>query len=260
MPYTINDGTRIYWEETGAGKPVLLIMGLGYTLEMWHRTRPVLEQRYRVIVFDNRGVGRSDTPPGPYSIAVMAADAAAVLDAAAVARARIVGVSMGGMIAQEFALRYPERVERLVFGCTSCGGANAVPGEPEALQLLKGRAEMAPEEACRVAVPYIYDASTPRERIDEDLAIRLAHYPSRDGYLAQVQAILAWSSFDRLGQIRAPALVIHGEMDRLIPPANGRILAERIAGAKLVLLAQASHIFVTDQPAAAHATVLQFLA
>lgn len=96
MPLTESAGTQIYWEESGRGEPILLIMGLGYAHQMWFRTRPVLESKYRVILFDNRGVGKSDVPAGPYSIAQMAADAAAVMDAAGVAKARIFGISMGG--------------------------------------------------------------------------------------------------------------------------------------------------------------------
>src|ERR1700734_3726504 len=99
MPFTGSDGTQIYWEESGSGEPILLIMGLGYAHQMWFRTRPVLASSYRVILFDNRGVGKSDVPPGPYSIAQMAADAAAVIEAAGVAKAPVFGVSMGGMIA-----------------------------------------------------------------------------------------------------------------------------------------------------------------
>src|SRR6266550_2281152 len=102
MPYlTRGDGVKIYWEEHGAGDPLLLIMGLGATLEWWQRLIPVLSPRYRTIVYDNRGVGRSDVPPGPYSIPGMADDAAAVMDAAGIASARVFGASMGGMIAQE---------------------------------------------------------------------------------------------------------------------------------------------------------------
>src|ERR1700681_2744465 len=111
MPFTQSAGTQLYWEESGHGDPLLLIMGLGYAHQMWHRTRPVVDPHYRTIVFDNRGVGKSDVPAGAYPIAQMAADAAAALDAAGIARARILGISMGGMIAQEFAIQYPERVE-----------------------------------------------------------------------------------------------------------------------------------------------------
>ncbi len=129
MSFVENQGTKIYWDEQGQGAPLLLIMGLGYTSIMWYRTRPSLAQRYRTLAFDNRGVGRSDVPPGPYSIAAMASDAAAVLDAAGVARAHVFGVSMGGMIAQEFALQYPERTASLILGCTASGGSSAVHAE-----------------------------------------------------------------------------------------------------------------------------------
>ena len=94
MPFIENQGAKIYWDEQGQGEPVLLIMGLGYTSAMWYRTRPALAQRYRTVAFDNRGVGLSDVPPGPYSIATMASDAAAVLDAAGVSSAHVFGVSM----------------------------------------------------------------------------------------------------------------------------------------------------------------------
>src|SRR5258708_37268948 len=125
MPFIESDGARIYWEESGPAsdppsndiEPLLLIMGLGYAHQMWHRTRPIVSAHYRTIVFDNRGVGKSDVPVGPYPIPQMAADAAAVLDAAGIKRARGFGISMGGMIAQEFALQYPDRVERLILGC-----------------------------------------------------------------------------------------------------------------------------------------------
>ena len=108
MPFIENQGAKIYWDEQGQGTPVLLIMGLGYPSQMWHRTRPLLAERYRTIALDNRGVGRSDVPPGPYPILVMAEDAAAVLDAAGVDSAHVYGISMDGMIAQEFALQCPQ--------------------------------------------------------------------------------------------------------------------------------------------------------
>src|SRR5271155_5414484 len=125
MPFAENEGVKIYWEELGEGAPLLLIMGLGWASYLWHRTRPVVAQRYRTITLDNRGVGRSDAPAGPYPIPVMASDAAAVLDAAGVDRAHVYGISMGGMIAQEFALQYPNRVRSLILGCTAAGSPNA---------------------------------------------------------------------------------------------------------------------------------------
>jgi pimeloyl-ACP methyl ester carboxylesterase len=260
MPFADNQGTRIYWDEEGTGAPVFLIMGLGYPSAMWHRTRPALSASYRTIALDNRGAGQSDVPPGPYSIALMASDAAAVLDAAGVPSAHVFGVSMGGMIAQEFALQYPGRVQSLILGCTAFGGPNAKRTEPAAVELLKARSSMTREQAAEAAIPFIYDTATPRHLIDEDIAQRQPWPTSPAGYLAQLQAILTWESFSRLPQITAPTLVIHGKADRLVPPANAELIAARIPSAQLVLLEHASHLFSTDQPGAAEKAIFEFLA
>jgi 3-oxoadipate enol-lactonase len=259
MPFALNNGVRIYWEETGSGPPLLLIMGLGYAHQMWHRTTPLVSRHFRTILLDNRGVGQSDVPPGPYPIPTMAADAAAVLDAAGVEIANVYGVSMGGMIAQEFAIQYPQRVRKLILGCTACGGPKAVRAEPEVNQVLMMRGNMTMEEGTEAAVPYIYDAATPRARIDEDLAIRRATYPKAEAYTAQLQGILAWESYSRLGGIKAPTLVVHGETDRLVPAGNGRLIAGLISGSELVVIPHASHIYMTDQPEASHKAIVDFL-
>jgi 3-oxoadipate enol-lactonase len=258
MAFLENQGAKIYWDEQGQGAPVLLIMGLGYTSAMWHRTRPALARRYRTIAFDNRGVGLSNVPPGPYSIATMASDAAAVLDAAGIARAHVFGVSMGGMIAQEFALQYPARTHSLILGCTSPGGPSAVRAESKVADVLMARG-MTLEQAREAILPYIYDAATPREKIKEDVSLRQRWLPSPAGYMAQLQAILAWESYSRIAQITAPTLVIHGKSDALVPQGNGELIAKRIPGAKLVLLEHASHLFLTDQTQAAHIEILEFL-
>jgi 3-oxoadipate enol-lactonase len=258
MPFVENQGAKLYWDEQGSGEPLLLIMGLSYPSYMWHRTRPVLANRYRTIAFDNRGIGQSDVPAGPYSIALMASDAAAVLDAAEVQSAHIFGFSMGGMIAQEFALQYPSRVCSLILCCTAAGGPHAVQAEPEALQTLTRR-DLSPEESKEAIIPFIYDAATPRSSIDEDMAIRMVWYPTPQGYASQLQAIFGWESYSRLSQLTAPTLVLHGETDRLIPSANAKLIADRIPEARLVLIPQAGHIFDTDQPGVAHPAILEFL-
>jgi pimeloyl-ACP methyl ester carboxylesterase len=204
-------------------------------------------------------VGKSDVPAGVYTIEQMADDAAAVMEAAGVRQARVFGISMGGMIAQEFALRHPNRVGRLVLGCTTFGGKTAKIAEKKVLDVLRARATMTLEEGVEAMVPYIYDAGTPRARIDEDLAVRRTVYPSAEGYTAQVKAINAWGCADRLSELKARTLVIHGESDQLIPPENAGLLAERIAGAEVVMLERASHIFTTDQPEKAHEAILRFL-
>jgi 3-oxoadipate enol-lactonase len=258
MSIVTNQGARIYWDDEGQGDPVLMIMGLGWASALWHRSRPVLSARYRTIVFDNRGVGRSDVPPGPYPIPLMAADAAAVLDSSGVKSAHVFGMSMGGMIAQEFALAYPQRVRSLILGATAAGGPEAVRAEPEVIDLLTRRG-MSPDEYIEAINPHIYDQGTSRERLREDTVLRKQWWPNPAGHLAQLQGIMAWEAHSRLEQIAAPTLVIHGESDRLVPPANGKLIAARIPNAKLVLIPRASHILATDQPEATHRAVLEFL-
>jgi 3-oxoadipate enol-lactonase len=260
MAFAESAGTKIYWEEHGSGDPLLLIMGLGASLEAWNRTAPVLAKQYRVILFDNRGVGRSDVPPDPYSLEMMADDAAAVMDAAGVRQAHVYGVSMGGMIAQEFALRHPSRVRKLILGCTACGGSEAVRADQEVIAALNARAAMPREQAMWLMAPYIYDASTPRVRIEEDFRSRLSANGPAEGYAAQYKAILAWpGSHARLRTLKMPTLVIHGETDRLVPPENGRVVARAIPGSRLVMLPRASHIYMTDQNEGAVAAILSFL-
>jgi 3-oxoadipate enol-lactonase len=258
MPFTENNGVKIYWEEEGKGVPVLLLMGLGWPSYMWYRTKPVLTNHYRTITFDNRGAGRSDVPAGPYPIATMASDAAAVLDAAGVESAHLYGVSMGGMIAQEFALQYPKRVKSLILGCTAAGGPESKRADPEVLEVLT-RQGMTPEEAARAINPYIYDKGTPSARIEEDMKIRLQWPASVDGYMAQLQGIIIWEAYSRIAKIAAPTLVVHGETDQLVPAENGKLIAQRISESKLVIIPYASHIYSTDQPDAAHKPVLEFL-
>jgi len=260
MPYIHNQGAKIYWDEQGAGEPILFIMGLAYPSDMWYRTRPLLAKTYRTIAIDNRGVARSDMPAGPYPIAVMAEDALKVLDAAGVQSAHVYGISMGGMIAQELTLQHPERVRSLILGCTAAGGPTAVQAEPEVGQVIMARGMMTPEEAAQASIPFIYHPDTPRGRIDEDLNVRRPWYAQPSAYIAQLQGILAWEAYSRLPQISVPTLVIHGENDRLVPVGNGKLIASRIPGAKLVLLSGASHIYPTDQPEAADRAVIEFLA
>lgn len=258
MPYATSSGVRVYWEDQGRGDPLLLIMGTGCTLDMWYRVRPRLAERYRLIAFDNRGVGRSDVPDGPYTVAQMAADAVAVLDDARVEAAHVVGAWLGGAVAQELALAHPGRVASLVLVCTSAF-PHAVDPEPEVFAMLARRASMTPEESVRAAIPFTYEGGTPRERIEEDVAVRLRTHPSVTGYLGQRRATDGYDTRGRLAEIAAPTLVIHGDGDRLVPPGNGEDLAKLIPGARLALVARASHTVFTDQPEETVRLILTFL-
>jgi 3-oxoadipate enol-lactonase len=165
---------------------------------------------------------------------------------------------MGGMIAQEFALQYPARARSLSLGCTAPGGPNAVRAEKRVTEILMGIG-LGPEEHARAMRPYVYDSSTPLERIEEDLAIRRKWFPKPEAYKAQLQGIYEWEAYSRLQKITAPTLVIHGETDQLVPAGNGELIAARINGAQLVKLPHASHIFTTDQPEASITAIMSFL-
>lgn len=258
MPYAHNGRVRIYWEEEGAGDPLLLIMGLSFSLAMWAELRPFLAQHFRIILFDNRCIGKSDTPWRPFSIGAMAEDAVAVLNAAGVAAAHVFGISMGGMIAQELAARHPERVKKLILGCTHCAGGKSVLAKLDALRPLTVPF-LSRDARLRAIVPLIYDAHTPAGRIERDLRLIRQNPAKIPGYLQQLAAIGRWRIEGRAGNLSGPVLVIHGEEDRLVPPENARILAGQIKGAKLVLIPRASHIFPTDQPERTREEVLGFL-
>ena len=257
------DGARISWESDGPedAPAVLLVMGLAYPAAMWFRLVPALAEQYRVLRLDNRGAGLTgDVVGAPYSVATMAGDCLAVLDAAGVDQAHLVGASMGGLISQEIAITAPERVRSLCLVCTHPGIAHAVIN-PEALKLVTaGRAEMTPQEAAEASIPYNYAPSTSRERIEEDWAVRFPLACTLTGYMAQVQGTLPWTRYDDLPSIDLPTMVLHGELDALVPPENGRTLAQRIPGAELVMVPDANHVLWSDQPEHVTKVLLDWLA
>lgn len=259
MPYATNRGVKIYWEEHGSGQPVLMIMGLSFTLDMWHRTLPLIARTHRALAFDNRGVGRSDVPRGPYSIRAMAEDARAVLDAAGVESAHVIGASMGGMIAQELTLRHPSRVRSLILACTYCGGLRAKFPRASRFRHQASWPGQTPQERILAFNPLLYAEGTPAGRIEEDNQIRLRWHPTARGYLNQLLAILRWSSYRRLPGISVPTLIVHGDSDLIVPPENAEILASRIPNARTCTVPNAGHIFTTDQPELSHGMLLKFL-
>jgi pimeloyl-ACP methyl ester carboxylesterase len=243
----------VHYESVGRGPAVLLILGQGMSLETGWRTVERLSSQFRVLAFDNRDMGRSDHSLFPYLVAQMARDAVAVLDAAGEARAHVYGVSLGGMVAQEIALLYRDRVRSLVLGATTPGGRAAIPQDPQVLTFFTRVGAMGAEEAAWAAVPYSYGERTRREhgeRVAQDIARRLRHPPDVVAYLHQVAAAALHSTQLRLGEIAAPTLVVHGGQDRLQSPQNARVLAGAIPNAELRLWPDAGHLYVTDEPEA----------
>lgn len=264
MPFVNHENIRLYYEIHGQGEPLLLIMGLGYHSLSWHRTLPALAKHFQVIVFDNRGVGKSSKPEKPYSIEIMANDARAVLDAASVESAHVFGISMGGMIAQRLALAYPERVRSLVLGCTTAGGATHIQPSPEISELMVARAALTgtPEENAWAAAPIVYSQAFIQkypELIQEDIEKRIEMVTPPHCYLSQLQACLAHDTSNELDKITIPTLVIHGDADELVPYKNGVNLAEKIQRAELFTIPGAGHIFFTEATDMVNNKVIQFL-
>lgn len=260
-PFAAAGRPQLHWERTGSGPPVLLIMGLGLSGGAWWRTVPVLSDDLSVITFDNRGVGRSRAVLHAYTTEAMADDAISVLDAAGVERAHVYGISLGGMVAQQVALRHPDRVAGLVLGATHPGGQRVTRPDRDVLAFLRHRMLMRHEEGAWASVPFNYSDRIRREhpdRIAEDVAQRLGHPFPLQAYRAQMWAGVLHDCYEQLEQIEAPTMVVHGREDRLIPIDNGRLIAERIPGAKLVELDQTGHLYPTEAPEADE-QVVEFL-
>ena len=244
---------RLHFESTGEGSAVLLIGGLAMTSAGWWRTVPVLAGSFRVLTFDNAGVGRSEAAAPPASVAQMANDAVAVLEAAEVERAHVYGVSLGGMVAQEVALRHADRVDALVLGATTPGGLLAAAPDPAVMSYFVRHRSMPAEEAVWASVAHTYARRTQveaPERIAEDVARRLKEPVPPPTYAAQVSAAMKHDVRSRLAAISVPTLVVHGEEDAVVPAVNGRTLATHIPDAELHLWPSAGHMYMTDQPEA----------
>lgn len=262
MPYTDAPGFRMYYEEHGGGFPLLLINGLGSDHLEWLHQLPAFESRFRCIVFDNRGTGMTGVPSGPYTTAQMADDAASLLRALGVTRSHVLGVSLGGMISQEVALRHPGLVEGLVLGCTGPGGALSVRPSPEAMAAFALAKGEDPEAELRRMLPFLYTDACIRERpgeIEGFVRRRLDHPTPPEGYLAQLSAAVTHDASSRLGTIRARTLVITGDADRLVNWENSLRLAGRIPGATLVVLPGAPHRLFAETADAFNREVLRFL-
>ena len=253
---------RIAWERKGAGEPLLLIHGLGYARWGWEPVLPGLAERCEVISFDNRGIGDSDVPPGPYTVADMATDAVRVLDEAGVERAHVVGTSLGGMVAQELALTFPERVDRLVLACTTPGGPKSHPMPAVTVALMAEAVALEPAVALRRFVENALAPATVAERpdlVDRIMAHRLASAQSAAAWAAQATAGATFDAYDRLGALRAPTLVQHGGEDVVVDPQNAELLVELLPHARLEPFPGTGHLFFWEEPERFVSSVGSFL-
>ena len=264
MPKAWINGIKIYYETYGSlsSSPLLLVSGLsGYT-RSWDKHLPALSQKFFVVVFDNRGVGKSDKPPPPYSMDEFTADAVGLLDHLGIKAANVFGVSMGGMIGQHLALKFPKRVRRLVLGCTSCDGKVIL--RPEVINLLKPLPSQAQErekvlrERLRSLLSPAFLSAYPTELERLVLEALRANQPAH-GYLGQLAAVWRHNTCTRLSEIHIPTLVMHGTADILVPPENGLFLAQRIPGARFIGFEGAGHLFYIEQVDRVNAILNKFL-
>jgi pimeloyl-ACP methyl ester carboxylesterase len=242
----------VYWERSGAGEPLLLIQGMSGTHLTWGEPfLSLLRPDFDCVVFDNRGIGNSDEVDAPFTIADLASDALAVMDAAGFETAHVLGISMGGMAAQELALAHPDRLRTLTLGCTYPGGpGSSLIAAEDAGPLLEALGSGDLDRALRA----MYEANlSPTFRADQsrfaDFTAMAKALPARQQTVQlQIGAIGVHDTQTRLADITAPTLVIHGTEDKMIPVANGELIASLIPGAHLEILEGVGHMFWWEQP------------
>jgi len=263
IPARAADGITLAATAHGQGSPLLMIPGLGAARSVYAPIVPLLAEQHRVIVFDPRGVGDSDITDGPYSMAQLAGDAACVLDAAHEHDAAVFGASMGGMVAQHLAIEHADRVSRLILGCTSPGTSHAVRADPEATRRLLGKGGKTPEEAYRIACTVLYSPAfqhTHEGFIEQQIRERARRPVRARAFSAQYEAVRQHDPWDRLPDITAPTLLLHGSEDEVMPPSNSEVLAQRIPGARVEILDGLGHMFFHEDPLRAARAMLDFLA
>jgi 3-oxoadipate enol-lactonase len=256
-----SDGVRLAVSVHGDGAPLLMIPGLGSTRRVYAPLLSALSRRHRVVVYDPRGVGESEVPPGPYPMPRLAADCVEVAAGVGAGRFDLFGASMGGLTAEHVAVLHRERVGRLVLAATG-PGRHAIAASPETTARLLGRGARTPGEAYRMACTVLYSERFRREKpdfIEAEVAYRAAHPIPGRAFTAQFRASRDADLRARLGEIAAPTLVLHGTEDVLVPLENAETLVRLIPGARRYWFDGRGHLFFHEDPDLAAAVTLSFL-
>ena len=255
---------EFYYEIHGTQGPhFMLICGLGGHILGWDiELVEALERETQLILFDNRGAGRSDKPDIEYSVEMHADDVAGLLDVIGVEKASIMGVSMGGMIAQEFALRHPEKTDSLILCCTSPGSHRMAMPSQEVLETLADVDGYTPEEIARKNRPLSFTQKFMDENLDwleEKMRRELAHPTPAFSFKRQMAAAMQHNAYSRLPDIKSPTMVMTGDEDILIPPENSELLASQIPGSVLKRYDGVGHAFMTEERDAVTKDILEFI-
>jgi pimeloyl-ACP methyl ester carboxylesterase len=254
VPTVSTPNADLHCERSGSGEPLLLIQGMSGTHVSWGEPfLAELRESFEVVAFDNRGIGLSAPIDGPFTIAEMAEDTAALMQVLGIENAHVAGISMGGMIAQELALAHPERLRSLTLGCTYCGGPGSrLMPEENARKLMEGMASGDREKAIRAS----YEVNlSPAFRADESHwaafhEMATAVPAAKQTIELQAQAIFGHDTSGRLGEISTPTLIVHGTEDGVLPFPNGELIASLIPSARFETLAGVGHMFWWEQPGA----------
>jgi pimeloyl-ACP methyl ester carboxylesterase len=254
------NGVELYYEITGAGPYLVLIAGLGVATWIWEKQTPAFARHFTTVVFDNRGVGKSEKPAGPYSISMMADDLASLLDSLKIPQAHVLGISMGGFIAQDFALRYPQKVKRLILVATSAGGPDHVPMAPDVLALMFAN-QGEPRDLTRRKLALAYSDSFMQKtaEVEHLIDLRLADPQPAPAYMAQAMAGAAFNLSDQVQGIQSPCLILAATGDRLVPVANAHNLAKKISKNQLKIYEGYGHQFFVENAEPFNREVIAFL-
>jgi 3-oxoadipate enol-lactonase len=263
MPFCQCEKVSLYYEKSGPGTPLLLISGLSGGSWSWYGQVPYFQRHYQTITFDNRGAGRSGTPPGPYRMRQFAADIVCLLDHLELPDIFLLGLSMGGMIAQELALMVPNRVRAMVLGCTHCGGERRIPPPAQVLARFVNNQGLTQEQIIDKNIPFFFSSRCLRTRPDVVELYReaqlLAPLQAEAAFHAQFAAIRDFNCCDQLSELHIPTLIITGTEDLLVPAENARLLARRISTAELVEIPGAGHALHAECRDQLNALVHEFL-
>ena len=263
MPTTKVGEINIEYYVEGSGPPLLMLMGWLGNAGFWGEAfLEPLRTHFQVIRLSNRGTGLSDKPASELTVPLMADDAAGLLRELGIERAHVLGISMGGMIAQELVLNYPQAVQGLVLGCTFCGPAHGVSTRPEVI----ARAGQAGGTGQDIIRQFLQSAATPEfvQRAGQEfwawiIGTWLAAPTPWETIGRQFMAIQGFDTYDRLPRITAPTLIIHGDRDQFVPVENADILRERIAGSRARIISGVGHMFFWEKPEESAGAIIEFL-
>jgi len=265
MPRIAAGDIQINYESYGQGEPLLLIMGFGLPGIAWLPVLPFLPG-FRCIYFDNRGTGNSDKTENPYTIAEMADDASNLLMALGISEAKVYGISMGGMIAQELVLRHPEQVERVVLGCTMAGGPAAIRASEKVYQKLNEAfltMPVNPEQALDTIMPLLFPlefiVKHPELKPMMLAGFKMAPPTPPESIERTMAGIAGFDAYERLPQIKCPVMIVHGEKDILVPPENASLIKSRIPHAETFMIPDAGHSYGAIDPAGIHQRIVSWL-